>query len=284
MPSLIRHLALISESAFIGQGDVMAMAAALQKQASRDLAPIWDIGATVDPFPNLHAVPTDYWPIIIRDDIEDRGLAGIHKAGDGQPFGLVTAFGGDLDMVSLTASHEMLEMLVDPSGERWVAGECPDPRQGRVNFLVEIADPCMGREHAYQANSVWVSDFYTPRYFDPVPSASVRYSFTGAIRAPRQVLPGGYLSWRNLTDGHIYQQSWFEGAAPRIQRVPALSGFGSPRAQIDARTADARHERNRLLVEARREDGDRPSLQAASEARARQLRSQIDEILANPAP
>ena len=40
-----------------------------------------------------------------------------------------------------------------------------------------------------------MSDFYTPRFFDPLVAPGVRYSFTGALTEPRQVLRGGYLSW-----------------------------------------------------------------------------------------
>jgi hypothetical protein len=42
-----------------------------------------------------------------------------------------------------------------------------------------------------------VSDFCTPRFFDPVAAPAIRYSFTGALARPLQVLPGGYISWIN---------------------------------------------------------------------------------------
>jgi hypothetical protein len=90
----------------------------LQKQTTRDLAPIWEIKATVDAFAKLNEVPVCYWPIIITE--EDLGdAAGIHEDKDGQPFSLVKYDNG----WSLTASHERLEMLVDPFGwqpiSRW---------------------------------------------------------------------------------------------------------------------------------------------------------------------
>ena len=54
-----------------------------------------------------------------------------------------------------------------------------------------------------------VSDFYTPRFFDPVHSSAIRYSFTDAIKRPRQVLRGGYLSWHDPKTDHWWQQTWF---------------------------------------------------------------------------
>jgi hypothetical protein len=50
-----------------------------------------------------------------------------------------------------------------------------------------------------------VSDFYTPQYFDPVKSSGVRYSFSGQVRGPREVLDGGYLSWFDPETRHLFQ-------------------------------------------------------------------------------
>jgi len=63
-----------------------------------------------------------------------------------------------------------------------------------VQFLVEACDPSEATEFAYTANGILVSDFYSVRFFDPVAARGVRYSFTGAIRRPREVIRGGYLS------------------------------------------------------------------------------------------
>jgi hypothetical protein len=233
MDTIIQHLALVSESKLVGIGDVMRVAAALQKQATRDLAPIWNIAATVDAFEKLEDVPLGYWPMIVKDDIGFSGAAGIHLDQDRQPFALITS-ASDLDSWSLTASHESLEMLVDPFGDRLVAGDSPKPGQGRVSFLVEVSDPSEAAENAYTCNGILVSDFYTPKFFDPVASPSVRYSFTGAIKEPRDVLPGGYLSWVDSTTGHWWQETWFGGGSSQFRDIGPLDATaGSMRSQID---------------------------------------------------
>ncbi len=178
MSALIRQLALVSESALITQSDAQKVSAALQKQVSRDLAPIWDISATVDSFDKLEDVPTGYWPLLVMDNIQTPGAAGIHEDKNGQPFALISA-SNDMNIWSLTASHEAMEMLVDPFGNRLVAGDSPKADQGRVNFLVEVSDPSEASDFAYTSNGVLVSDFYTPNYFDPVKAPGVRYSYTG---------------------------------------------------------------------------------------------------------
>ena len=230
------ELALVSESSQVKTSELLRVAAALQKQASRDLAPIWDVSATVDAFETLEDVPLGYWPMIIMDDIGFDGAAGIHLDKDNQPFSLITS-SSDLDTWSLTASHEELEMLVDPFGNRLVAGDSPKADQDRVEFLVEVADPSEDAEFAYTVNGILVSDFYTPRFFDPIVCSGVRYSFTGAITEPRQVLRGGYLSWHDPVSDDWWQEIWFSGSAPSFRNLGPLEAKGeSLRSQIDRRT------------------------------------------------
>ena len=87
-------------------------------------------------------------------------------------------------------------------------------------------------------NDVLVSDFYSPRFFDPEPVQGTRYSFTGAITAPRQVLRGGYLSWRDPVSDDWWQQTWFQGDAPTFRNLGPLDAaqFSSPREFIDRKT------------------------------------------------
>src|SRR3954468_8296358 len=122
------NLALVSEVDGHDPSDVARVAASLQRQVSRDFGPGGQIEATVDAFPRLDDVPVGYWPMIVRDDIGQPGAAGVHLDKDGQPFALITMS----DSWSLTASHEMLEMLADPFGNRVLPGRSPKRDQGRV--------------------------------------------------------------------------------------------------------------------------------------------------------
>lgn len=234
MSVLVHQLALVSESRQIPIGDVLKVATALQKQATRDIGPIWGVSATVDAAEKLEDVPPGYWPIIIMDDIGFDGAAGIHLDRDRQPFALVTA-SSDRDVWSLTASHELAEMIVDPFGDRLVAGDSPKSDQGRVRFLVEVSDPSEDATFGYSVNGILVSDFYTPNFFDPFVASGVRYSYTGAIKKPRQVLRGGYLSWVVSETNHWWQETWFDGAqASKFRDIGILdAAAGSFRSQLD---------------------------------------------------
>ena len=226
------HLALVSQIPDHNPGDVARVAAALQRQATRDFRPIWKVEATVDAFPRLEDVPVSYWPMIVETDIDTPGAAGVHEDKDGQPFALIAMS----DSWSLTASHEMLEMLADPFGKRVIPGKSPKRGQGRVEFLVEVCDPCEADQFAYTVNDILVSDFYTPHYFDPIRTESTRYSYTGALTKPRQVLRGGYLSWHDPVSDHWWQEIYF-GQRREYRDLGVFDAkAGSLRSWIDAQT------------------------------------------------
>jgi len=220
---LPEHVAIVSLTKEVPLPDLLQVAAAVQKQVTRDFSPLWGIDATVDAFADLYSVPSDYRHVVLFGAVSElpnrlRGLLGKQQAeglleaiGSGeieglhltaltrQPFSLVSAAGA----WPLTVSHETLEMLADPYGNRLVAAAHPIDRTRRVCYLLEVCDPCLSTY--YTVNGVPVSDFYTPRYFDPVRVDSVRYSFTGAIEAPLEILERGYLSWIDPRDSSLYQ-------------------------------------------------------------------------------
>src|SRR6516165_1337446 len=275
---LNRNLALVADTEKITPSQLTTVAAALQKQATRDFGALWDIEVNVSGFAKLEDIPTDYWPVIVRDDIKTPGAAGVHEDKNGQPFALVQFS----DAWSLTASHETLEMLADPFGNRLVAGKSPKAGQGRVNFLVEVCDPCEDQQFAYTVNGVTVSDFYTPHFFDPVAESNVRYSYTGALKGPRTILQGGYLSWGVPQTNEWFQMIWFDTAKPVFRSLGVLSGKikGSLRATIDRLTPTPLETmkvppKPPLVAAARdafQEVGD------SSVARAKFLRKQIEQI------
>src|SRR6185503_17586464 len=274
---LIRQLALVSETKKITPSALSRVGAALQKQATRDLAPIWQVKATIDTFPTLEDVPIGYWPIIVtEDDLGD--AAGIHEDKEGQPFALVKYDYG----WGLTASHEVLEMLVDPFGNRMTAGQSPKPRQGRVEFLVEVCDPSEDTPYAYRINGILVSDFYTPNYFDPVASPSVRYSFTGAIKAPRVVLKGGYISWHDPISDHWFQQTWFSGTKPRFRDIGKLTAKqGENMRALLYRNTPERYAVRKLAGEALQLAQSTMSSQTdTANAKAKSLRARVKQVIA----
>src|SRR5271154_1562185 len=277
MSNLPNQAALVSESTSVGFNDLSAAAAALQKQASRDFGPIWSVNATVDAFDKLESVPVDYWPVILKDDIKEPGAAGYHTDENGQPFALVQVDDG----WTLTASHETLEMLADPHGNRTIAGPppthspAPANKFKRVLYLVEVADPCEGDQFAYEINGIKVSDFLTPNYYDHKGSNGVRYSFTGAIASPHTVLEAGYVSFGNPVDNEWYQIVVEDGKT-QLRKLGKLNREGrSLRETIDAHVRHIqkdRYYRTARPTAARAAAAGTSGISESSEARAKTLR------------
>jgi len=272
---MIRQVALVPDGVDIDLTEIVRVSAAVQKQVTRDFSPIWDIQATVDGFATLDQIPLGYWPVMIMQDVQ--GAAGFHQDKNGQPFAVVEAG----DSWSLTASHEVLEMLADPFGNRVVAGPSPKPDQGRVEFLVEVCDPSEDQEFAYTVNDVLVSDFYTPHYFDPVSQDGVRYSFNGKVTNPREVPRGGYLSWHELESDHWWQETFFTGTKPKFNDLGVLDRKnGSLREMIDALTPQTKR-LSHLKRNAPKLTGAiaaASSSDRASVARAEALRARIETL------
>jgi hypothetical protein len=222
---LVDHIALVSLTREISTRELLQAAAAVQKQLTRDFSPIWGFRATLDTFDDLSSVPSDYHPVVVFsdaqelvgklevaigpellarlvDDFERDRLTGLHlNAFTRQPFALVEAS----DAWSVVISHEVLEMIADPFGNRLVAAAHPLDERQRVKYLLEVCDPCQAIW--YPVNGVPVADFYTPRYFDPVAVDRMRYSFTGQIERPLEILEGGYVSWVDPNDSGLYTLS-----------------------------------------------------------------------------
>lgn len=204
----IHHVAFVSSTPDIGLAEVAIVAAAIQKQVVRDLAPLWDLAGTVSAFARVEDVPKDDWLVLIGGDAGPAN--GVHLDKDGVPYGVVEPG----EHWSLVASHECLEMLVNPFGDRVLPGASVKAGQGQVEYLVEICDPSQDPSHAYTIDGVLVSDFYTPAFLDAEATVGGRYSFTGAITAPRQILPGGYLSWRDPATDHWWQDTFLRDPKP----------------------------------------------------------------------
>jgi hypothetical protein len=227
----VRHVVLVSMTKKTDAADVARVAAALNRQVVNDLTRHWPVSATVHAFDGLEHMPLDSWLLVIRDDIGAKpGITGFHLSSFGLPYALVQFS----DSWSLTASHELLEMLVDPTGNLLVTKNAPRGSLTKVQYLVEICDPCQAKEFSYTVNSVLVSDFITPQFYDPVFSPGVRYSFQGQVTAPRTLLPGGYLVFRDPTTGEMFEWTDPDGDPTPLDGTPE-AGMAL-RTWVDART------------------------------------------------
>jgi hypothetical protein len=237
------HIALVPERPeALDLTEVSRVAAAIQRQVSRDFTPVWQVDATVDAFARLELVPLGYWPVILTDrELGDD--EGFHLTANGEPFSVVEVAPG----WSLTASHEILEMLVDPAGTRTIPGAGPsgDGTPARVEFLVEICDPCQSAAFAYGVNDVLVSDFVTPAFFGPVVSGPKQamgpYSFGGNVDAPHRLAQGGAMTWIDRARGVLVHAVCDETGQSRETVIPFDPSDARPaRARVHHMVKDRR--------------------------------------------
>jgi hypothetical protein len=196
-----RRIVLISETDSVPFGELGKVSSAVQKQINEQFGPAWGAQAAIDPLASLADVPPDAWPVVVRDDI-GISAAGAHwNETQDKPFALVTFREGDspADGWQSAVSHEVLEMLADPYGKEFRSGPSLRPGQGPVEYLVEVCDPCQAGKFCYWVDDVPVSDFVLPDYYTAFTSGT--YSYAGNITQPRDVLLGGYVSWRDLATG-----------------------------------------------------------------------------------
>jgi hypothetical protein len=233
------HVALVpSSEGIFGTKELLHVAASLQIQLTRDVGPLWGLPAVISPFITLEDVPPGYIPLVIvpENRLERHGGHSFHIAAGDRPLALVEFS----PVWSVVASHELICMIIDPWGRRHIRGtSLRDTQtclpatagvphsghrhdyQGQVEYLVEPPDP-IGAS-SYPINGVLVSDFVTPSYYDAFDTGGARYSFTGRVTAPRQLLRGGYLTWRarraSEADGRVIEEIWqaFAPAGDHLQ-------------------------------------------------------------------
>jgi hypothetical protein len=233
---------LVDSTGKISSSKLIASAAALNVQATRDLPQFWNINASVAYLPDPRQIPQGVWPIFLVKSLPP-GEGGFHLTkGHNQPYSKVIA-SPDSDDWTIDASHEMAEMLVDPSGNRLLTSTSIEIVRGKIvdgtakfEYLVEVCDPCEANNFGYQIDGVSVSDFITPHFYDRIAAPDARYSFTGAVKAPREILPGGYISWVNPQSGDMQQLLYVDpNAPPSIRNLGPAAGT-SLREFVDSQT------------------------------------------------
>jgi hypothetical protein len=164
--------------------------------------------------PKGATAPSDAWTIYLQDISDEPGALGYHEdqgfkstphsaralTAHGMPYSKVFVQTARTDGVeaSEVASHEMLEMLVDP----WVADESEVRKvlneQDKNYYIVEVGDPVQGNGYDVGApegrtTGVIVADFAWPRWWG-LPQTRKSLSFRKSVKNEFEVAPEGYMS------------------------------------------------------------------------------------------
>jgi hypothetical protein len=165
--------------------DLTKLVAALSKQLQRDFVPIWGYPAKL--YVTKKAKPGE-WQVVFLDDADAADALGYHDlTKNGQPVSKVfvktTIAAGE--KVSVTASHELLEMLIDPGAQLWAQSD-----DGRF-YAYEMCDAV--EEEVYSIDGIEVSDFVHPAFFESWHKpGSVQFDHLKKVKRPFQTLKNGY--------------------------------------------------------------------------------------------
>ena len=163
-----------------------ALVAALQLYVNEHVAPVWGTPAKLV---KSTGFIKDAWAVVFLDDADQPGALAYHDlTPDGLPLSKVfvrtTINNGEL--VSVSTSHELVEMLVDPAINLMTTG--PDPK---ATYAYESADPVEAL--SFKVNNIEMSDFVYPSYFEIFHKpGSVKFDHLDKVNKPFQLLAGGY--------------------------------------------------------------------------------------------
>ena len=183
------------------------LVAALQVYVDEHVAPVWGTPARLV---QTNGFVKGAWAIVFLDDADQKGALAYHDLTEeglrlSKVFVRTTLNNGD--SVSVSASHELVEMLVDPAINMMTTG--PDIETA---YGYESADPV--EEKAFDIGGISMSDFVYPSYFEALRApGSTRFDHLNVVRRPFEILPGGYQII--FQDGHWGQVF---GSASKGQR------------------------------------------------------------------
>jgi hypothetical protein len=206
-----------NESSVVPDATVKALIKGLQSQVNRDFFPAWGVKCLLVMGADAGSLATHAMRIHVRDVSDEPGALGYHFNPEGWPETFVfakddMAGGAGIEGLSVTLSHEILEMLADPGVNLYALGPAYVRSKWRtVSYPYEVCDPVQG--NTYISDGVAVSDFVFPEWFEPEREpGAMKMNFAGTLSAPFRLDRNGYASYRY---GGRWYDSW--GASRRTK-------------------------------------------------------------------
>jgi hypothetical protein len=158
----------------------------LQKCFDEYFLPIWGYPVTLY---NTHAAKPSDWQFIYFDDADTAGALGYHDLTvKGQPISkiFVKTTIADKQLVSVTACHELFEMVIDPVANLWAQAA------DGTEYAYEMCDPV--EEDTFLVDDVQMSNFVHPSWFEPFKHPpGTKFDHLGLLKKPYTMTKGGYM-------------------------------------------------------------------------------------------
>src|ERR1700733_1517140 len=202
------QISIINESTVLADADVTPVVAALQKQVTNDFRPVWGTDAELTIVSKGTQPANGSWWLVLLDDSDQANALGYHDlTTEGLPIGKVFAT-SDLKAGTswtVTASHELLEMLGDPNINLTVFVQ--NTNTAGILYAYEVCDACEDDSLGYQIDNILVSDFVYPSWFESFRTeGSTQFDRVNKIQTPFQLLTNGYIGVFTVNSGSGWTQ------------------------------------------------------------------------------
>lgn len=196
---------------------------ALDKYVNTIFAPVWRTPARIVDGGTSIAVPPGHWGLVFLENSDRQKYLGYHDlTPDGLPLGKV--FVRDIldhgGKVSVTASHELGEMLVDPGIHMGARG--PDENSW---YAYETSDAVESGE--FLVDGIAMSNFVFPAWFEPFREpGSTQFDYLGNCSKPFEIHPDGFMlvfqngTWTQKSGSPAAAASFNAASHPRVMTRP----------------------------------------------------------------
>jgi hypothetical protein len=210
---------VVNAGTLVSDRDARRAVAALRTQLRDHFAPAWGKGADLRYVARGAKPRAEAWQLVLLDQRDAN--YGFHElTRTGLPLGKV--FVREANQTRLgwtcTASHELLELLVNPDTTFGVLVE--DRSLGPRIYSYEVCDPVQDDRFGYEIDGVPVSDFVYPAWFEPWRGrGTVRFDHAEKLRSPFQVPSACYAMFYDI-EKRIWLDNWGGKVTPHLL-VPA---------------------------------------------------------------
>jgi hypothetical protein len=206
-------VAIINASSTLTDDEVKAAVHKLQTQVHRHFAPVWGIDADLDFVSKQDEPAVGSWWLAILDNSDLHGDLAYHDlANEGLPLGKVFAATEKQNNHHWTASasHELLEMLVDPEISMSVSVQTGETTE-RL-YAYEVCDAVQAEEFNYKIDGTYVSDIVYPAWFQTFHRAgNTQFDHGRHVKKALELLSGGYINVYDIPSGTGWQQIHAKG-------------------------------------------------------------------------
>jgi hypothetical protein len=221
-------VAVINTSTILSDKEARRGLSGIIAQVKKHFAPVWNVKPEIHFVGRGKRAERGTWQLVLLD--ERNADDGYHQlTRDGLPLGKVflrqamkTPSGW-----TTTASHELLELLVDPGT---ILGSFVEHRSlGPRVYAYEICDPVQDDRFAYEIEGVAVSDFVYPSWFEPWRARrSVRFDYAGKLSVPFEVPRDCYAMFYDVRK-RLWRDNWGGRVTPHLTVPEGTSDRGGSR-------------------------------------------------------